>query len=182
MTSVLHYIGYAALAAVAVIATYTDLRTRRIPNWLTLPAILFGFALGFATDGGPGVLASLGTVALCGGVFLVLFLLGGMGAGDVKMMSAVAAIASWPMSVYALMYTALAGGLLAFGVLIFRGRLGNTLGRMFSLKTYRDAKAAADAEDAAPADAPQPAEADPDRVYVPYGPAIAAGTILAMIL
>jgi prepilin peptidase CpaA len=182
VSSVLHYIGYAALVAVAAIATYTDLRTRRIPNWLTLPAILLGLLLGLAADGGPGVLASLGSVALCGGIFLVLFLLGGMGAGDVKMMSAVAAIASWPMAVYALMYTALAGGLLAFGVLIFRGRLGRTLGRMLSLKTYADAKATSDSEDQAPAAAAPPAESDPDRIYVPYGPAIAAGTILAMIL
>lgn len=184
--------AYAALVAVSAIATYTDLRTRRIPNWLTLPAIVFGLALGFVSDGVPGVLASLGSVALCGGIFLVLFMLGGMGAGDVKMMAAVAAIASWPMAVYVLVYTALAGGCLAFCVLIFRGRLGKTFKRMLSLKTYRDAKAAAstdetrdgkDNRDISDGEAPpaKPPADDSDRLYIPYGPAIAAGTILAMI-
>ena len=195
MITVFHYVGYAALVVVAVIASYTDIRARRIPNWLTVPALVLGLTLGFAAEGFPGLLASLSSVALCGGAFFVLFILGGMGAGDVKMMAAVAALASWPMAVYALMYTALAGGLLAFIVLILRGRLGGTFRRMFTLKTYRDAKSRADAEDeaersagegpAGQADSPAPVTppaADPEQIYIPYGPAIAAGAILAMLI
>ena len=191
VTPAFQYIAYAVLVVISMIATYTDLRTRRIPNWLTLPAICFGLAFNLVVDGGPGLLASLASVALCGGVFFALFLLGGMGAGDVKMMTAVAAIASWPMSVYALMYTAIAGGFMAFAVLIFKGRLGKTFRRMVSLKTYRDAKTDADAEDEKdqrdikdPKDTERAAApaGDPDRIYIPYGPAIAAGTILSMIL
>src|SRR5437016_4223271 len=84
------------LAALAV-ATVTDLRRREVPNWLTYPA--FAFGLGANT-------ALLGSGALGQALFAVLFVLlvlglpcwlGGIGAGDLKLMLAVAALERTPL-------------------------------------------------------------------------------------
>jgi len=197
---------HVCLLALAVTCAYTDLARGKLYNIVTLGGLAIGLALAYFLDAASPhadfhlplttyiVRAALGA-ALGGGVLFLLYLTGGFDAGDVKMMAAVAALASWPMAVYALMYTALAGGLLAFIVLILRGRLGGTFRRMFTLKTYRDAKSRADAEDeaersagegpAGQADSPAPVTppaADPEQIYIPYGPAIAAGAILAMLI
>ncbi|MBI5526278.1 MAG: prepilin peptidase [Deltaproteobacteria bacterium] len=185
MSPLFQYVIIGCLGIVCAVATVADLRTRRIPNWLTFPAIVLGFALNLAAAGWPGLFASAASFALCGGCFLVLFMLGGMGAGDVKMMAAVGALASWPLSVYALMYTAVAGGVIAIAVLTFRGRLGRTLAGMLSLKTYRDAARAAgenDQKDCKDNKDEAQAAAPAERVYVPYGPAIALGTLGAVLL
>lgn len=65
-----------------VALSVVDFRHRRLPNVLTLPGA--AVILGFAFLSGRGVAASVGAVALAG-VYLVGFLLGGMGAGDVKL-------------------------------------------------------------------------------------------------
>ncbi len=80
------------IAAAAVIVTsaaaVTDFRCRRIPNWLTLSTFLLGLLFRVGTGGGAGLLdAGLGFVAGFGTLF-VLWICGGGGAGDVKLMGA----------------------------------------------------------------------------------------------
>ena len=81
----------AALMIVLLIAVVTDLRSSRIPNWLTFPAM--GFALaGHAWLGSMhGVLFSLAGLGTGLGLFLLIYLAGGIGAGDVKLMAAIGA-------------------------------------------------------------------------------------------
>ena len=86
------------LAAAAV----ADARTRRIPNRLTLAGILLGLLLAI-TGGGPAAFAS----ALAGSgaafaAFFVLYALGGMGAGDVKLVAAAGAFLGVPLRTYVL--------------------------------------------------------------------------------
>lgn len=80
-----------ALMIVLLIAVVTDLRSSRIPNWLTFPAM--GFALaGHAWLGSMhGVLFSLAGLGTGLGLFLLIYLAGGIGAGDVKLMAAIGA-------------------------------------------------------------------------------------------
>ena len=77
----------------AGIGAWSDVRTRRIPNWLTGSSILVGLVLHLVLGGwrslGSAALAGL----LAGAVFLVFHLAGGMGAGDVKLMTAVSVLA-----------------------------------------------------------------------------------------
>ncbi|MCS6803550.1 MAG: A24 family peptidase [Acidobacteriota bacterium] len=84
------------LVAAAVIAGYTDLRTRRIPNWLTGAVALFGLSHHFVKSGGHGLWISLGGVALGAGLILLPMLIpyakGGIGGGDVKFIAAVGSI------------------------------------------------------------------------------------------
>ena len=67
------------------VATFTDLRSRRIPNWLVLPFLVAGIAVSGWFHGWHGVGQSLAGVALGTLIYGFLFWMGGMGAGDVKL-------------------------------------------------------------------------------------------------
>ena len=100
-----------------------DVRTRRIPNYLTLGIALSGLAYQLGLQGWQGAVHSFTGLALGFGLLFIPYAMGGMGAGDVK---ALAALGAWlgPWATFLLFcYTAVAGGLLALGVLWWRGLL-----------------------------------------------------------
>ncbi|TWU06074.1 A24 family peptidase [Stieleria varia] len=80
-----------AVILFTAIALMTDLKNRRIPNWLTVAAAITGLSWHAYENGLAGVAASLGGFATGFGVLLVLWLIGGGGGGDVKLMGAVGA-------------------------------------------------------------------------------------------
>ncbi|MEM7680524.1 MAG: A24 family peptidase [Planctomycetota bacterium] len=132
-------VAYSAVMSVCLAAAVFDMRTRRVPNALTYPAILLGLA-GWAMvsawslepEAVPGgwracAVAVLVTAVPCG----VLCAMGHLGGGDFKLMTAVAALsASWPMvlatAVYALLLAALGGLAMAIG----KRQLGDVLRRL----------------------------------------------------
>lgn len=80
-----------AVIALTSLAVFTDLRNRRIPNWLTVSAFGLGLAFHLFAGGWSGLLQSLGGFATGFGLLLVLWLIGGGGGGDVKLMGAIGA-------------------------------------------------------------------------------------------
>src|SRR3989442_8089973 len=72
--------------ACAVAGAYSDVRSGRIPNRMTYGALLAGLAARFFVSGWTGGLEGILATLICGGVFLGFFMLGGMGAGGVKVM------------------------------------------------------------------------------------------------
>ena len=122
--------------ACALAGASTDLRDRRIPNLLTLPSILFGLLLHFFIDGWRGMGNSALAGLIAGVIFLIFWLAGGMGAGDVKLITAVACIAGLSHVVYLLILTALAGGVMAIGLALWRGRLKDTIMNMVALAVH----------------------------------------------
>ena len=74
---------YWPTVAVLVVATFTDVRSRRIPNWLVLPFLALGIAVSAWFHGWHGVGSSLEGAGLGLLVYGFLFWIGGMGAGDV---------------------------------------------------------------------------------------------------
>ncbi len=115
----------------AAVASYHDVRTRRIPNRLTAPAALAAL-LGHFAVGGWGALGLAATAGLAAGFAMFLFFLaGGMGAGDVKLMAAVACFTGLSPLSTLLLATAFAGALCAMVIAwrhgAFRATLANTV-------------------------------------------------------
>ncbi|MDP2045026.1 MAG: prepilin peptidase [Deltaproteobacteria bacterium] len=100
-----------------------DLKTRRIPNYLTLGGALGGLGFQFGYHGLPGLLDGLAGLGL--GLLLLLgpYLLGGMGAGDVKASAALGAWLGLRHAAYLFVYMGLAGGLIIVAVLLWQRRL-----------------------------------------------------------
>lgn len=113
-----------------------DVRTRRIPNLLTglsiATALLLHFWIGGWGQMGSAALAGL----LGGGVFLIFYLAGGMGAGDVKLMAAVACFAGMSYVAQLLVATAVLGGVFAIALALYRGRLQSTFHNAIALIRY----------------------------------------------
>jgi prepilin peptidase CpaA len=109
--------------AIAGAACWFDVRTRSIPNWLTFPAAALGLIAATLAHGGHGALSSAAGLLVGLALFFPLFVLRGLGAGDVKLMGALGAWLGGFVVLGVAFYTSLAGGVLALG-LIVRHRYG----------------------------------------------------------
>jgi len=129
-------IASAAALVLAFIACWTDLRTRRIPNLLTFGAAGAGFAFHCLYSSGGGPLASLGGWLIGVLLFSPLFLLRGMGAGDLKLLGAFGAWLGPVMVVWIGLWSAVAGGVLAVVVALAHGYVGQALRNVWLLLTH----------------------------------------------
>lgn len=111
----------------SVVMAVGDWRTRRIPNYLTCGGALAGLVFQSAFYGWAGLVQAFLGLLLGLALLLLPYILGGMGAGDVK---ALAALGAWlgPKGVFAVFcYMGLAGGIMSLGVLLWQGILWNYL-------------------------------------------------------
>ena len=124
----------ALLLVLVGVAAVIDLRTGKIPNWLTLPALLLGPVYWYLIDGPYGLANSLGGIFLCGLAPFLGYRAGGMPGGDLKLFLAVGGIVGPISGIEVQFFAMLAAGLFGIGVLIHRGRLreyaGNALARL----------------------------------------------------
>jgi prepilin peptidase CpaA len=109
-------------AAIASVAALIDLRSRRIPNWLTLAAVLAGLAWHTLRDGPTGLSVALAGAALGLALLLPFYMVRGVGAGDVKLLAAIGALVGPQTLVSVAIYGALVGGAISL-VLLARSRL-----------------------------------------------------------
>jgi len=147
-----------------------DLKTRRIPNYLTLGTALAGLAYNFMSHGFPG-LADGFLGMLLGFAFLILpYLWGGMGAGDVKALAALGAWLGPQLTVYLFCYMGIAGGVIAVGYLVWQGLLWEKIkqGWSFLLNLIL----------CRPYGAPKAPSAAQLTDGIPYGVAIAVGMMV----
>lgn len=119
------------------VSTFTDLRSREIPNPVVLFGLLAGAALWTTFEGLPG----LGTAALGGftglAVFLLMALLGAMEMGDVKLMAALGALLGWPWVLPALVHVVMAGFFFAIFWVVVHGHTRRTLSNLWiALRTW----------------------------------------------
>jgi prepilin peptidase CpaA len=158
------------LLAVVLVAMWTDVRSRRIPNGLTLTALLAALALR-ALFGAAAVLDGLLGAGLALALLLPLFALGGVGGGDAKLLVAVGAFLGPKGFLIALLATAIAGGVMSLAWTARRGvilpALLNTRGLLKYVFT-------------AGRRGERTTLAMPGAVSIPYGVAIAAGAIFAL--
>jgi len=117
----------AASLLCASIGAVHDLRERRIPNRVTAPAMAAGLMMHWIA-GGPRGLADAALAGLiAGSLFLVFFVAGGMGGGDVKLMAAIGCISGLSHLGLIVVATAIAGGAFAIALSLYHGRLRETV-------------------------------------------------------
>jgi prepilin peptidase CpaA len=124
-----------AALVLAFIACWTDLRTRRIPNVLTFCAAGAGLAF-HAFFGGAGPLTAIAGWLTGVLLFAPLFLLRGMGAGDLKLLGAFGAWLGPMMAMRIGLWSALIGGVLAVAVAFMHGYAGQALRNVWLLLTH----------------------------------------------
>jgi prepilin peptidase CpaA len=163
-----------ALLGIVGVGAAIDVRTRRIPNVLTFGGTIAALVYHVYLGGVAGLGQSAAGWALGIALFLPMFLLRGMGAGDVKLLGAAGA---WlgPMGVlYGALYTVLAGGVLALFVGAWHGYLGKAFQNLWVLFGFWRASGVQPVTGLTLADAPGP--------RLPYGVAIFVGTAAALWL
>ncbi len=108
----MHSFAWWPTLIVLAVATFTDLRSRRIPNWLVLPFMLAGLVASTWMEGWQGLGHSFAGLGLGILIYGFLFWVGGMGAGDVKLAGAIGAWIGPDQLFIALIVTAMAGGVM----------------------------------------------------------------------
>ncbi len=117
----------ALLFLIVVPAALFDLKERRIPNWITLSGVILAIGLNTFLYEMPGLWLSLKGLGLAMLIYFPLYMLRGMGAGDVKLMAAVGAAAGWANWLGIMFLTAVVGGISAVVLIAMRGRILKTM-------------------------------------------------------
>lgn len=107
------------LIALLVVCVITDLKERKIYNKVLLPFLIVGLMLN-AVGGISGLAYALGGTAIGFTILLIPYFLGGMGAGDVKLLAVIGGLKGTMFVLTTALYMALAGGILALCVILFR--------------------------------------------------------------
>ena len=82
-------LDYVPLLGLLLLAAVIDLRERRIPNWLTFGVIAAGFARALLITGPTGLAPALSGLAAAAAVPFILFVMGALGGGDVKLLAGI---------------------------------------------------------------------------------------------
>jgi prepilin peptidase CpaA len=158
----------------AICGAVFDVRSRRVPNFVTLPAICFGLILHLTLGGWMGLCTAAAAGLLCGLIFMVFHLAGGMGAGDVKLIAAVGCIAGLSVTGQLLVLTSLAGGVMAIGLALYRHQLKSTILNICTLAIHHKTEGLTPHPDLNISNA--------HALRLPYALAIAAGSALSLCL
>jgi len=158
-----------ALAMVlAGVAGFTDWRSRRIPNWLTVSGLIVGIAVNVIASGWGGLKTSLLGAGLGLLVLLPFVFVRSLGAGDWKLAGALGAFVGWEVLADLLIVSVFVAGIMALGLVIYKRRLretlrnmGRLLGSLFSLR-MPGAEVSLD---------------NPQSLKIPYGVALALATL-----
>ena len=159
--------------AVAIAAAVMDVQQHRIPNWITYPAMVGGVLLRSYYFGWRGALTAVGGCLLAGTLVFVFYALRALGAGDLKLLAALGSLVGPQHVIYIVLGTGVAGGVLALIYATYRRRLRATLANVGTIVKFH-AVSGLHAH-------PELNLDNPDALRMPYGLAIAAGTLYAFI-
>lgn len=153
--------------AVMAAASAIDLRSRRVPNWITVPYFVAGLTAQAITGGWRGLAGGFAAVGLAVVIFGLPAFLRAMGMGDFKLAAGVAAWIGPGQFFTASILTAIAGGIMAVAFCVWKGSLGASLNRTGDILLFRSTPRPRMGSEAARAQS------------IPYAPAIAIGTLLS---
>lgn len=162
------------LAIVVVPAAIVDVRSRRIPNLLSLAGILLGFALNVYFSGLDGVLAAAAGMLLAFAIGFPLWLAGWLGAGDVKLVAAVGAIVGMTLVLPVLAGIAMTGGALAVLHLLAQ-RLQKEPAYVYAMSIFFSGKKA----EGLPVGEMEMAQ--PKKIGMPYAVPVAIGSLATIV-
>ena len=178
-------IGLAVLLGVLAVAVLTDLYAHKVDNRLVLAGLAAAWMFHLASAPGGGVLSavggSIGTLGVAGGIavgfaaLFPLYALRAMGAGDVKLMMVVGAFLGPLQTLGAVVLTFAAGGVLALAMALWQRSLGRMLINLRFMLTTSMVRAAGGSSPRL-----EPLQHTAGRM--PYALAIAAGTVLQLVL
>lgn len=154
----------AGAVLLAAVAGWTDWRSRRIPNWLTVPAFALGVAANTFLSGWPGLKTSLLGALVGLGLLLPFVLVRSLGAGDWKLAGALGAFLGPNRLMNLLLLSVFVAGLMAVALIIYKGRVLQSLRNighiLISLVTFRLPGSRVSLD-------------NPDSLKIPYGVALA---------
>jgi prepilin peptidase CpaA len=164
------------VSVILVEAAVIDGRTLRVPNWLTFHFLIAGLIFAFLRGGSALLLTSLAGAGIGLLTLLPLYSIGGMGAGDVKLMAGLGAwLGPW-LVLWAFVATALTGAVMAVAMVVYSGALYHHLGMMHTIGmevlTVRNPVVLAE----------RAAVRKPSMLLLPYAIPIAAGSITYLAL
>ncbi len=166
----------AFLVAFVLMAAIYDIRFRRIPNWLNLSGLVLGFGLNLLFFQIHGAVTAVEGLLLATAIYLPMYMLRGMGAGDVKLMAAVGAIVGPSNWLIILLATGLAGGAGGAGYALLKRRLSETCCNLyFLIKDLVQLRAPHRTN-------PQLDFRNPASLRMPHGLIIALGCVAVLIL
>ncbi len=155
--------------ALALIAGYTDWRSRRIPNWLTVTGFVIGVSVNSLTGGWGGLKTSLLGAGLGLLVLLPFVFLRSLGAGDWKLAGALGAFVGWEAMVTLLVGSIFVAGVMALVLVIYKRRFMQTLrniwGMLASMARFHMPGAEVSLD-------------NPESLKIPYGVALALTMVL----
>lgn len=160
------------LGIALIISLITDIQKRKILNIVTLPSILFGLIYYTSMDGWNGLLFSGKGLLIGFGFLLIPYLLGGMGAGDVKLMAAIGALTGVTFTFYAFIYTAIIGGIISFFLILRRKGGWDLIKSLFYIIPFIKGNLGSFIIN----------EDKESSISFPYGVAIVLGTICASVI
>ncbi len=163
------------VSLVLVVAAVIDGWKLKVPNWLTFPFVIGGWLYSSAAFGWEGLAGSLVGTAVGLGLLLPLYAIGGMGAGDVKLLAGVGAWLGATVTFYAFCVSALAGGIIALGMVLWRRTWRHHAAQLrsivFEILTVRNPSELSELA----------AQRKSSMLLLPYGIPIAIGSIVYFI-
>jgi prepilin peptidase CpaA len=162
------------LLILLLFAVYTDSKSNRIPNYLTLSGMIAALFLHSSASGFNGFLLSVGGILLGFGILMIPYLMGGMGAGDVKLMAAVGGFLGAKATFEAFLLIAVAGGVYSIALILisrnhFKGFFREKLMFLYSIVMLGQLF-------------PIQTESSGQKPRLKYGVAIAFGTITYLMV
>lgn len=163
----------AGAVLLSVVAGWTDLRSRRIPNWLTVSGLVIGIVANTVLSGWGGLKTSLLGAAVGLALLLPFVLLRSLGAGDWKLAGSLGAFVGPGKLVDLLLGSVFVAGVMAVALVIYKGRVRQTIRNighiLISLVTFQLPGSRVSLD-------------NPDSLKVPYGVALAFTVVLYGIL
>ncbi len=154
-----------------LIIAYNDIRYRRIPNPYVLAVLICGVGMNTIFNGYHGMISSVEGAGVAFGLMVVLHVFGAMGAGDVKLFSAVGSVIGLPLVLPTFVIVVMLGGLIALILAMRRGTVRTTMWNVMNIFVGVMPGAKVPRYEI-PADR---------RLTIPYGVAITLGSLTSLI-